>query len=34
MRYGRCAEDVQDVPSYLSGGGPERPIRPTRIGDI
>ena len=33
-RYGRCAEDVQDVPSYLSGGAPERPMSPTRIGGI
>ena len=27
-------EGVQDVPSYLSGGAPERPIRPTRMADI
>jgi hypothetical protein len=34
LGYGSGAEGIQDVPSYLSGGAPERPMRPTFIGDI
>ena len=34
LGYGRGADGVLDVPSYLSGSAPERPMRPNFIGDI
>jgi hypothetical protein len=34
LGQGSGAECVQDVTSYLSGGAPEQPMRPTPIGDI
>jgi hypothetical protein len=34
VRKGKCALAAQEVPSYWSLGAPDRPISPTRIGDI